>query len=69
MTQRDLIEHISTLRTLAGDFRAVAAQPRIQKMGEIVPINPAGALENADRLNEIADDLMELVVETPVRIP
>jgi len=69
MTQKDLVEHISTLRTIAGRLRTVSAQPRLKHMPQAVPVNPEGVLENADRLDDVADDLMELVSQTRVKMP
>ena len=67
MNERDLIQHISTLRNIAGRLRAVAAQVP-DKRDKVVAIDPKGAAENADLLDEVADDLIGLVPEKKVTL-
>lgn len=66
MTQKQLTEHISRLRTIAGRLREVAAQPRLKNQPNAVPVIPEGLQEGADQLDEVADDLTELISDAPV---
>lgn len=65
MTERGLIQHISTLRAIVGSLRAVASQPHTKGL---VGVDPDGVRRNADLLDEIAESLLELVPEDPISL-
>jgi hypothetical protein len=68
ITIRDLAETISGLRKLAARLRLAAGSERVPltDRGEAVLVSPTGLERGAEYLDEVCEELLLLVPETPI---
>lgn len=71
VTQRQLVETVSGLRSVARDLRENADGEPIEKTkGRAVPSSVTGLRSHADFLERAADEILQLIDnENPVKVP
>lgn len=70
VTQRDLVESVSGLQSIAKDLRGAANSKPIPGFEHpVVPVGAQGLLHHAAFLDRVVGEILQLIEDKPVKVP
>ena len=69
MRQRRLAQHLVFLKQFSALLRIASDMPSVKDNPGMVLVQADGIRRNAQMLDELADELLELIPDAPVEVP